>query len=179
MRSSYAILHDVEDASQWPFPVKQFAELLNQPLPAYIATGPYPFVSTRASDLVRELAQSTSQPIEQDASSDCLRSSPLANVFDTVLSTVFELRDLAKIKGYGFPCPTVPLWSSLIQSLAFAVSEDLCVLLVCFSLTHNRILKSHIPTGVKCLLSCPVAVYRTPKRMDRRMALQRFSYRAS
>ena len=128
MRSPYPVLHNVTDASYWPSPVKQIAQVLIQALPSYLATGPYPFVSVRAFGLLNELSESPLLRVKHNVNNEPLHLNPLADVFDTVLSTVSELRDLTRMEDYGCPRPTIPLWSSLIQTLGSALSEDLSVL---------------------------------------------------
>src|ERR1700720_80204 len=51
MVSSHPVLHDILDSFQWPLPVKTIAQALERPLPSYFVTGPYPFISARASSL--------------------------------------------------------------------------------------------------------------------------------
>lgn len=124
------IVHRIVDSSEWPSPVKQIAQALGQSLPAYLATGPYPSsVSTRAASLLHELSES---PFLQVTREDHLQSpsnaSPLADVFDIVLSTVSELRELVKCKEHGCQRPTVPLWSTLIKVMGHACSQGVSIM---------------------------------------------------
>jgi hypothetical protein len=127
MYSPSPVLHYVVDASGWPSPVKRIAQVLERPLPAYLATGPYPFVTSRTSSLLLELVRS---PLLQTTSNESVffDSRPLSDVFDVVLSTVFELRDVIQKRDYGCPRQTMPLWSSLIRTLGYACSEDMSVM---------------------------------------------------
>jgi hypothetical protein len=121
------VLHHVADVLEWPSPVKEIAQTLERPLPAYLATGPYPSVSVRASGLFQELICSPLLGAPEDES-QTLNSKPLLDVLDIVLSTVSELRDLTQMTGYGCPRSTTPLWSSLIRTLGYACSEDMSVM---------------------------------------------------
>jgi hypothetical protein len=127
MYSPNQVLYHVADPSEWPSPVKEIAQTLERPLPAYLATGPYPSMSVRASRLFQELICSPSLPLAEDES-QTLDSRPLSDVLDIVLSTVSELRDLTQMTGYGCPRPTIPLWFSLIRTLGYACSEDMSVM---------------------------------------------------
>ena len=126
MVSSHPVLHDILDSFQWPLPVKTIAQALERPLPSYFVTGPYPFVSARASSLFNELSSS---PLLRVTREDIPTSDekPLKEVFDITLSTVIDLRELAKCEHSGGPRPTVPLWSSLMKALGYACLEDISI----------------------------------------------------
>jgi hypothetical protein len=131
--STRVVLHDVVDAFGWPSSVGHIAHLMGRPLPAYLAAGPYPSVSARTSGLLHEIRSSILlRTVTQDDSNPC-HSRPLTDVFDIVLSSVSELRDLIQQNDFGCPRPTVPLWSSLIRVLGRACSEDASVMCVHFA----------------------------------------------
>jgi hypothetical protein len=127
MTSLHATAHHIRDPFEWPLPAKKIAQTLGQPLPSYLATGPYPFVSDRAFSLLQELASSSPlRVIPEDSRISDER--PLMDVFDIVLSTVSELRDLVEWKDYGCPRSTALLWSTLIKALGHTCSTDVSVM---------------------------------------------------
>jgi hypothetical protein len=116
--------HPVIETSDWPLVVKDLAQLLSQPFPPWLATGPYPFVSSRASTLLYLLsATDPSQfaPLENVSPVD---SPSIRDVFDLVLSTSSDLRDLVGQPDRGGPRRTSPLWSSLIQALCHVSAKE-------------------------------------------------------
>jgi hypothetical protein len=127
MSSLHAVVHDVLDPSVWPRPVKGIAQALGRPLPTYIATGPYPSISARAVDLLQELSHSSYLRATQ-GDSRVSHGRPLMDVFDIVVSTVLELRELVKWRDDGCPRPTVPLWSTLIKALGHTCSNTLLIM---------------------------------------------------
>jgi len=56
-----------------------------------------------------------------------LKEKPLADVFDIILSTVIDLRELAKCEPYRGPRSTIPLWSSLMKALGYACSDVISI----------------------------------------------------
>ena len=126
MATPRPVLHNILDSSQWPLPVKTIAQALERSLPSYVATGPYPFVSARATSLLNELSSS---PLLRVTREDILtlKEKPLADVFDIILSTVIDLRELAKCEPYRGPRSTIPLWSSLMKALGYACSNAISI----------------------------------------------------
>jgi hypothetical protein len=127
MSSLHAVVHEVLDPSEWPPSVKGIAQALGRPLPTYLATGPYPFISARAVDLLQELSYGSCLRVTQE-DSRVLHGRPLMDVFDIVISTVLELRELVKWRDDGYRRPTVPLWSTLIKALSHACSDALLIM---------------------------------------------------
>jgi hypothetical protein len=121
----HAEVHEVVDPSEWPPPVKGIAQALGRPLPAYLATGPYPSVSARAADLLQELS-SSSRVTQGD--SHVLHGRPLTDVFGIVTSTVLELRELARWNLDGYQRPTVPIWATLIKALGYTCLDTILIM---------------------------------------------------
>jgi hypothetical protein len=93
MSSLHAVVHEVLDPSEWPPPVKGIAQALGRPLPTYLATGPYPSISARTVDLLKELSDSSCLRVTQE-DTRVLHGRPLMDVFNIVVSTVLALREL-------------------------------------------------------------------------------------
>jgi hypothetical protein len=127
MNSLHAVVHEIGDPSEWPPPVKGIAQSLGRPLPAYLSTAPYPFVSAGAVDLLQELSYSSCLRVTQE-DNRVLHGRPLMDVFDIVISTVSDIRELVKWRDDGCPRPTVPLWSSLIRALGYACSDTMSIM---------------------------------------------------
>ncbi|GBE81446.1 hypothetical protein SCP_0311750 [Sparassis crispa] len=118
------VFHDIADSSEWPPQAQEIALLLSQPLPEYISTGPWPFVSPIATHLLGELRQDT--PYQEALKPSGQFVSRVHEVFDLVLSTVAALRELESLEDCGRPRPTVTLWSSLFKGIGMACSPDSC-----------------------------------------------------
>ena len=90
-------------------------------------TGPLPYVSAKASSILHELS---GNDFGRVAGEDVLNSDEnrLNDVFDIVLSTVSELRELAKWNDNGYSCPTVPMWSTVIKAVGHACSDDISIM---------------------------------------------------
>ncbi|GBE81449.1 hypothetical protein SCP_0311780 [Sparassis crispa] len=120
------VFHDIADSSEWPPQAQEIALLLSQPLPEYISTGPWPFVSPIATHLSDELRKDTSYQEALKPSDQFV--SRVHEVFDLVLSTVAALRELESLQDCGRPRPTVTLWSPLFKGIGMACSPDSCYL---------------------------------------------------
>ena len=123
----HRIIHHVADSSDWPSPVKGIARALGRPLPTYTHTGPHPFVSTNASNILRELSCGEFRRVSGE---NLLNSDEkwLNDVPDIVSPTVAELRELAKWNNNGYPRPTVPIWSTMIKAVGRACSDDISIM---------------------------------------------------
>ncbi|THH07506.1 hypothetical protein EW146_g9301 [Bondarzewia mesenterica] len=127
MHTPLPVLHHVSTASEWPAPVRHISKLLQRPLPAYLATGPYPFVSELASGLLQELSDSPLLRTERDEP-EILDAAPLSDMLNTLLTTVCELRYLVEVNDDYGPRKTLPLWFTMFKFLAFVCSKDLCIM---------------------------------------------------
>jgi hypothetical protein len=116
------IHHRVNRVSDWPPAVQGLAHLLTRTVPPWVATGPHPFISAKASELLPLLAKQSLQNGRPLENGTLLPSRPLTDVFDLVLSTAANLLDLTQADGYLRP--TVPLASTLVKSLACACFEE-------------------------------------------------------
>ena len=124
MMRSQLVEHPVVEPYNWPLAVQDLAQLLSQPVPDWLASGPYPFVSPHASSLLPLLSeceplQLASVDIGADSQSISIR-----DVFDLVLSTTADLRDLKGRVDRGEPRQMSPLWSSLVQGLSHACFKE-------------------------------------------------------
>ncbi|GBE87639.1 hypothetical protein SCP_1103160 [Sparassis crispa] len=122
------VFHDITNPSDWPHKVQEVVHLLSQPLPNYISTGPWPFVSPLASYLLNELSQDAprQRAFQHEGQSVTDSVSRLNKVFDLVLSTVAALRELESLEDCGPARPTVPLWSLFFKGVGIACSPESC-----------------------------------------------------
>ncbi|OBZ71171.1 hypothetical protein A0H81_08664 [Grifola frondosa] len=148
MYSRYPEYHYILDPSQWPSPVRCLALTLSQPLPACLtAVESDVSVLTEPSTPVNEpFSRFPSNPAFSPCQRDCSRHLKLKGIFDTVLSTVVGLRQLAAQQSYGNACPTIPLWYSLMKAIGMASLEGAYVLLL--SIDKDEHLSSTPPTSL-------------------------------
>ncbi|KAJ6572627.1 hypothetical protein B0H10DRAFT_2106578 [Mycena sp. CBHHK59/15] len=107
-------VHSIQHPSNWPPELINLTRLLRSPLPQWCATGPYPFVAERNVGLVSELFRLSSHAEPSE-----LTSSPsLSEVFNTVLSTVLDIRCLAE------RAPCTPFWYTLVRLLAHVAAPE-------------------------------------------------------
>ncbi|GBE90005.1 hypothetical protein SCP_1800270 [Sparassis crispa] len=118
------VFHDIANSSDWPPRVQEVVHLLTQPLPDYISTGPWPFVSPLASYLLNELGENS--PRQRELQHEGQSVSRVNKVFDLVLSTVAALRELESLEDCGRARPTVPLWSLFFKVIGIACSPECC-----------------------------------------------------
>jgi hypothetical protein len=119
----HGVGHQIVHPSEWPSPIKGIAQTLGRPLPTYLATEPHPVVPGRASSM-QELHCGSFRSNDSQVSEEMR----LKGVFDIVLSTVAELRELVKRNEDGYLRPTVPLWSTLIKAIGHACSDEISIL---------------------------------------------------
>jgi hypothetical protein len=120
----HGVGHQIVHPSEWPSPIKGIAQTLGRPLPTYLATEPHPVVPGRASSILQELHCGSFRSNDSQVSEEMR----LKGVFDIVLSTVAELRELVKRNEDGYLRPTVPLWSTLIKAIGHACSDEISIL---------------------------------------------------
>jgi hypothetical protein len=123
MTSLHGVGHQIVHPSEWPSPIKGIAQTLGRPLPTYLATEPHPVVPGRASSILQELHCGSFRNDSQVS-----EETRLKGVFDIVLSTVTELRELVKWNEDGYLRPAVPLWSTLIKAIGHACSDEISIL---------------------------------------------------
>ncbi|KAJ6580198.1 hypothetical protein B0H10DRAFT_2099203 [Mycena sp. CBHHK59/15] len=107
-------VHSIQHPSNWPPELINLTRLLSSPLPQWCATGPYPFVSERNVALVSELFRLSSHAEPSEFTS----SPSLSEVFNSVLSTVLDIRCLAE------RAPCTPFWYSLVRLLGHVAAPE-------------------------------------------------------
>ena len=124
MISPHGVGHQIVHPSEWPSPIKGIAQILGRPLPTFLATEPHPLFPGRASSILQELHSGSFRA----NSSQVCEETRLKCVFDIVLSTITELRELVKWNEDGYLRPAVPLWSTLIKAIGHACSDEILIL---------------------------------------------------
>ncbi|KAK0240785.1 hypothetical protein EDD85DRAFT_1019739 [Armillaria nabsnona] len=104
----------VSHPAEWPTEIKDWACLLDSPIPSQLINGPCPAVSPRASPLLDELRNSLTCSSEHSTDSGC----EILDILDLVLLTVGTLRALSDASNNDTKQSTIPFWSLLIRSLA-------------------------------------------------------------
>ncbi|KAH7920531.1 hypothetical protein BV22DRAFT_1097977 [Leucogyrophana mollusca] len=122
------VIHIVADPSDWPNAVRPIARSLTNPLPTWLATGPYPVTSQGTSDLLPFLRER----LQEDRLDNTLqRPSPsLKDVLDLVLRTSSDLRALMECDRHRqcLPRSSIALWSLLVSTLSMTFSDNVSVL---------------------------------------------------
>jgi len=127
-RGDAVVIHSVTESSEWPLPVHSLSQLLGQHLPDFLASGTYPFVSPRASYLLQEITEELSAHNAMLVDGPEQQPVPLVGVFDAVLSTVADIRDVMEFRNRGIDHHTITFWSPLLSYLGRSCSEQASIL---------------------------------------------------
>lgn len=138
MYSPGPVLHDVTLTSGWPIPLASVANALSLPLPPGLQ-GTEELLESASQSLTNEKLSDRSTysnlPMSHSTDSDS-PASLLVTAIPFVLNAARQLRDLIQMNNLNsaYVRPTIPIWFSLIRTLAYIYSEDLLTMFVSRSL---------------------------------------------